>query len=74
MKIEVRLFATLRVGRFAKQPVQLPEGSHLADVLAPLALGRHEVSIRLVNGQIAEWDNPLADGDTVSLFAPVGGG
>lgn len=74
MKIEVRLFATLRVGRFAKQPVQLPEGSHLADVLAPLALGRHEVSIRLVNGRIAEWDNPLADGDTVSLFAPVGGG
>ena len=74
MKIEVRLFATLRQGRFVKQSIEVADGSRLIDVLGPLAIGRHEVTIRLVNGREAEWEQPLGEGDTVSLFPPVGGG
>jgi len=74
MKIEVHLFATLRQGRFFKQPIDLPAGSRLVDVLALLGIGRHEVTIRLLNGREAEWERPLGEGDTVSLFPPVGGG
>jgi sulfur carrier protein len=74
MKIEVHLFATLRQGRIAKQPLDLPAGSRLADVPAALGIGRHEVTIRLLNGREAEWERPLGEGDTVSLFPPVGGG
>ena len=74
MKIEVRLFATLRHGRLAKQPIEIAFDSRLADVPAPLGIGRHEVSIRLLNGREAPWESPLGEGDTVSLFPPVGGG
>ncbi len=74
MTIQVRLFATLRAGRRPRQPIELPEGSALADVLARLAIARHEVTIRLVNGRDAEWDRVLEEGDVVSLFPGVGGG
>jgi molybdopterin converting factor small subunit len=74
MQIHVHLFATLRQGRSARQSIDLPAGSRLADVLARLDIRRSEVSIRQLNGCAAEWDAPLGDNDTVSLFPLVGGG
>jgi sulfur carrier protein len=74
MNVNIRLFATLRQGRFSRQSIELPAGSRLMDVLARLNIGRHEVSIRILNGSTAEWDAPIGEGDTVSLFPLVGGG
>jgi molybdopterin converting factor small subunit len=74
MNIEVRLFATLRQGRSPQQSIELPTGSRLADVPARLNIGQHEVSIRLRNGRAAEWETPLSEGDTISLFPAIGGG
>jgi len=74
MNIEVRLFATLRQGRCPRQSIELPVGSRLADALARLNIGRHEVAIRLRNGQVAEWETALEEGDTISLFPAIGGG
>jgi len=74
MTIEVRLFATLRQGRLSRQSLELPPGSRLADVLARLDIGRHEVAIRLRNGLEAAWETALSEGDTVSLFPGMGGG
>ncbi len=74
MDIEVRLFATLRRGRFNRQIVDLLPESKVEDVFQRLALGRDEVAILLVNGLEARPDQELHAGDTVSLFPGLGGG
>ena len=50
MNVEVRLFATLRRGRFNRQVVDVPQGSTVTDVCRRLAIGLNEVAIVLVNG------------------------
>ena len=74
MDIEIRLFATLRAGRFGRKTLDFPEGSKVQDVLDRLAIPPEEVSILLVNGREGEIGRPLEHGDTVSLFPAVGGG
>ncbi len=74
MDVEVRLFATLRQGRFGKKKIDLPQGSKVQDVLDRLAILPDEVVILLVNGQEAEIARPLHSEDVVSLFPAVGGG
>ena len=74
MKIEARLFATLREGRGKIVGVELPDGASVADLAAELAIDRKDIAILLVGGRDAPLDRPLADGDVVSIFPPVGGG
>lgn len=74
MKIEARLFATLREDRGKKVDLDLPAGSSPRDVLRALAIAEPDVAILLVNGRDADPLHALADGDVVSLFPPVGGG
>ena len=74
MDIEIRLFATLRAGRFGKKTLDFPQASKVRDVLDRLGIPSDEVSILLVNGREAEIGRPLEAGDTVSLFPAVGGG
>ncbi len=74
MNVEVRLFATLRRGRFNRQVLDLLPESTVQDVLRRLALGLDEVAILLVNGREARPDQELHGGDIVSLFPGLGGG
>lgn len=74
MDITVRLFATLREGRAREQKLGLPEGATPADILETLGIAREDVAILLVNGRDGAMEASLSDGDTVSLFPPVGGG
>ncbi|MBO8144249.1 MAG: MoaD/ThiS family protein [Thermodesulfobacterium sp.] len=74
MKVEIRLFATFREGRFKKEVWELPEGTKVIDVLNLLGIKPEEVAILLVNGMNAEPEYVLKDGDYISLFPPVGGG
>jgi molybdopterin converting factor small subunit len=74
MNVEVRLFATLRRGRFNRQVVDVPQGSTVTDVCRRLAIGLNEVAIVLVNGLEAPRERELVSGDTLSLFPGVGGG
>ncbi|QGG49227.1 MoaD/ThiS family protein [Heliorestis convoluta] len=74
MKVLVKLFATFRDKRFIKQEMEFPEQTEVRDVLKVLDIADEEVAILLVNGRNAEVDHPLQDGDTLSLFPPVGGG
>ena len=43
-------------------------------VIDLLQIKRDEVAILLVNGMDGKFDQQLKDGDTVSIFPPVGGG
>ncbi|ABZ83622.1 molybdopterin converting factor, this protein family, putative [Heliomicrobium modesticaldum Ice1] len=70
----VKLFATFRVNRFSTGHMAVPLGATVREVLSALAIPEQEVAICMVNGHSKEIDHILSDGDTLSLFPPVGGG
>ncbi len=79
MKVEVRVFATLRryfpdlsVGE--PQVVELPDGATIADLLAALGIPQEEVKIAMRNSRQVDWDEKLQDGDRVAFIPAVGGG
>jgi molybdopterin converting factor small subunit len=80
MKVEVRLFATLRrylpPGADATCTVlELPEGSRLGEVIDRLNIPSSLAQLVMVNG-IHETDRSrvLQEGTVVSVFPPVAGG
>ena len=77
--VKVRLFATLRryrpgLGLGESLTVKLPAGATVADLIAHLGLPPQEVKFAYVNHIVRRPEHPLADGDDVGLFPPVGGG
>ena len=79
MRIEVRLFATLA----SHLPENAVDGSAILDVLPGLTADGVLRSLRvpedmprimLVNGRDAAPEQPLQDGDVVSVFPPLAGG
>ena len=74
MQITVKLFASFRSGRFAREVQELPEGTTVAAVAADLGIREEELGVMAVNGRHVRADHVLADGDTCSIFPVVGGG
>lgn len=74
MQVTVKLFATLREGRFKVENQELPVRSLVQDVMERLQIEPEGVAIILVNGRDSRFEAELKDGDTISLFPPVGGG
>jgi sulfur carrier protein len=74
MKVTIKLFATLRDGRFKVENRELPKESRVKDILSSLGIAPEEVAICLVNGRDVNDNHVLSDGDTLALFPPVGGG
>lgn len=79
MKIEVRLFATLATylpdesdGRSAT--LEIPDGGMVGDVVRSLGIPEDTPFITMINGRDAALDQPLADGNVLSLFPPLAGG
>jgi sulfur-carrier protein len=74
MQININLFASLRKDRFDSTQREFPEGTTIQGVLSVLAISSNDAAIIFVNGRHAELDTVLRNGDTVSLFPPIGGG
>lgn len=74
MQVNVKLFATLRDGRFKEEKTEIKDNGRVMDVIEKYDLPLEEVAICLVNGRDADNEHVLQNGDTVSLFPPVGGG
>ena len=74
VKITVKLFATFRDGRDKIQIIEIEAGKTPEDIITILGIKQSEVAILLVNGRDGQFDKLLIDGDTLSLFPPVGGG
>lgn len=72
--IEVRVFATLRIGREKIMMMDEKEFSCAGDIIRKLEIPPEEVSILLINGFHKKPSDPVKDGDVVALFPPVGGG
>jgi len=80
MQVEVKLFANLRKllppgSSGSKAQLSLEEGATVETLIHHLKIPAEMAQMVLVNGeQIREFDRPLAEGDTVSIFPPVAGG
>ena len=79
MKVEVRLFATLRsylpVGaRGDGVSLELPPGATVGDVMASLNIPSDVACLTVVNGHDAAPDQVLAPGDELAMFPPLAGG
>jgi sulfur-carrier protein len=74
VRVTVKLYATLRDGRFEAEARDLPDGSSLGGLLADLGIGADRAALRFVGGRHADLSDELHDGDTVALFPPIGGG
>lgn len=72
--IEVRLFATFRLGRQKSYSLSVEEYRTARDVCALLEIDPDDVAILLINGFHSKPDDELKDGDLVSMFPPCAGG
>jgi sulfur-carrier protein len=74
VKIKVKLFATLRNGREKEMLMDFEESMNPRGIIEILNINEADIAILLINGRDGELDRELVDGDTVSIFPPVGGG
>lgn len=72
--IEVRFFATLRDGRGKVMQIDAEKAAVAGDILRLCEIKPEEVAILLINGFHSKPEDPVKDGDVISLFPPVGGG
>lgn len=74
MTIDIKLYASFRNDRFAKDSRSYPEGSKIADIVGALGLAESELGTVLVNSRHSKPHCVLNDGDTLALFPLIGGG
>lgn len=75
MPIELKCYATLApLAPSNADAFPIQAGETVLDVMNRLSIPPEEIKIVFVNGLAAELDKPLADGDRVGVFPPVGGG
>ena len=72
--MKVKLFASLRDGRFMEKEWDYVEGSTVSRILEELNINKKDVGVLLVNSRHAETDYKLEKGDTLSIFPVIGGG
>ena len=74
MQINVKLFATFRVGRFSVELRKYRHGTRIAEVITGLGIPEGEIGMVMLNNRHAEPERELNEGDTLSLFPLLGGG
>ena len=79
IKIEVRLFATLRkylpeLGIGEPKMLELAEGTSFDDLRRQLNLPLEEVKVIMRNGIQTELEEIIQDGDRIAYIPAVGGG
>ncbi|AEM77867.1 MoaD/ThiS family protein [Thermoanaerobacter wiegelii] len=72
--IKVKVFGTFKEGREKEINFDYFEGITGRFIINKLNIKEEAVAIFLVNGLDGKLDDPLSDGDVISLFPPVGGG
>ena len=74
MKTKIKLFATLREGRFDVSDLDLNEGTTISKLLILLKIEKKDAFIIFINGVHGDYDSVIKPGDEVAIFPPIGGG
>ncbi len=74
MKITVKLYAVLQLGRFKEKVFDFPAGTTVGAVVTALKLPPEHVDILLVNSLHVDIGHLLAENDVLSLLPMVEGG
>jgi sulfur-carrier protein len=74
MKIEIKLFAALSVGRFKAETQEFAAETCVEQVVKHLGFAEGDVGIVLINGKHATTQDSLNDGDVLSLLPLMDGG
>jgi molybdopterin converting factor small subunit len=74
MKVEVRLFATFRNGRWKSNVLSFDKEVNIRAILESLEIKEDALGIALINGKHSTLYSILKDGDILALFPPIGGG
>jgi molybdopterin converting factor small subunit len=74
VRLNVKLFASLREGRFDERDLEFAEGTRVREVAKAAGIPEGEVAVIFINARHAELETLLRDGDRLSIFPPVGGG
>ena len=74
MQVTIKLFANFRNDRFIKEVQTIAPDSTVGAIVSELALTEEEVGVILINGRHSNLEQPLTEGDILSLFPLVGGG
>jgi molybdopterin converting factor small subunit len=74
MHVTVKLFATLRKDRFDEKELELADGVTAGEIIDMIAVPPTEVTLIFINSRHSVPEAKLADGDTLALFPPIGGG
>ncbi len=74
VRVTIKLFATLRDGRFNVESRELQDGTTVHTLIDKLGITEKEAALILVNGRHGDLSTRLADGDTLAIFPPIGGG
>ncbi len=75
MNIQIKLFATLRAFTPENAEVYpIEPGMTVKDIVDKLAIPVEDAKLVFINSTRRDLATPLADGDRVGIFPPVGGG
>jgi molybdopterin converting factor small subunit len=74
MKVNVKLFASLRTFGPDEQVLELPDQTTIDEVVQLLKIPATIRLLRIVNGEHRPADYRLQDNDDLALFPPIAGG
>lgn len=74
MQVTIKLFATLRTGRFSSKLYECQTEETVAQLLENLGLQNAGVLMVIINNRTALSPQKLTDGDIVSIFPLLDGG
>ena len=74
MSITVKLFASLSKARFDQDTWIYSPGITGRKIVQDIGIPEKEIRLIFINGRHATLEDLLADGDTLALFPPIGGG
>jgi len=74
MKVQVKLFAFFREGRFIKEYRELPSGITAGEIVDDLNIDREEVGVLMINSRHCKFETVLQEDDIYAIFPVIGGG
>ncbi len=74
IQVNVKLFASFRIGRFDREIREYPQATTVADVVKELGIPEGEIGILLLNSVHVDLKRQLVDKDVLAIFPLVGGG